>query len=193
MMATTETLTANQAARRERVLEAAMDLAGEGGYDAVQMRDVAARAQVALGTIYRYFSSKDHLLAACQLELWRGTSERFVQRPPEGDTAADRVVSFLRRAMRAAEREPRRTAALVLATSSPDPAVRDCQLEVMALIERTLFAAMGDIDPDVKTRVAVALRQIWHAILLEWVNEWSEPPAVGRDLESAARLLLDGR
>ncbi|HZP30489.1 MAG TPA: TetR family transcriptional regulator [Acidimicrobiia bacterium] len=192
-MATTETLTANQAARRERVLEAAMDLAGEGGYDAVQMRDVAARAQVALGTIYRYFSSKDHLLAACQLELWRGTSERFVQRPPEGDTAADRVVSFLRRAMRAAEREPRRTAALVLATSSPDPAVRDCQLEVMALIERTLFAAMGDIDPDVKTRVAVALRQIWHAILLEWVNEWSEPPAVGRDLESAARLLLDGR
>ena len=71
MTVSAETLTPNQAARRDRVLEAAMDLAGEGGYDAVQMRDVAARAQVALGTIYRYFSSKDHLLAACQLELWR--------------------------------------------------------------------------------------------------------------------------
>jgi TetR/AcrR family transcriptional regulator, cholesterol catabolism regulator len=189
----TETLTPNQAARRERVIEAAMELAGEGGYDAVQMRDVAARAQVALGTIYRYFSSKDHLLAACQLELWRDTAERFVQRPPDGDTASDRVVTFLRRAMRAAEREPRRTAALVLATSAPDPAVRECQLEVMALIEGTLCVAMGDIDPDVQLRVAIALRQLWHSVLLEWVNEWSEPAAVSRDLESAARLLLDGR
>ena len=59
-----EQLTANQAARRTRVLEAAIELASEGGYDAVQMRDVATRAQVALGTIYRYFSSKDELLAA---------------------------------------------------------------------------------------------------------------------------------
>src|SRR5262249_57103235 len=64
-------LTPNQAARRARVLDAALALATEGGYDAVQMRDVASRAQVALGTIYRYFSSKDHLLAACQLETWR--------------------------------------------------------------------------------------------------------------------------
>jgi AcrR family transcriptional regulator len=193
MTASTETLTANQAARRERVLEAAMELAGEGGYDAVQMRDVAARAQVALGTIYRYFSSKDHLLSACQLELWRDTAARFAERPLEGDTPSDRVVLFLRRAMRAAEREPRRTAALVLATSSPDPAVRECQLEVMELIEGTLCAAMGDVDPDVKTRAAVTLRQLWHSVLLEWVNEWSDPATVSRDLESAARLVLDGR
>ena len=74
----TETLTANQAARRGRVLDAALELAAEGGYDAVQMRDVAARAQVALGTIYRYFASKDHLLAACQVELWRAQSDRLV-------------------------------------------------------------------------------------------------------------------
>ena len=193
MISASETLTPNQAARRERVIEAAMDLAGEGGYDAVQMRDVAARAQVALGTIYRYFSSKDHLLAACQLELWRETSERFVLRPPEGDTPSDRVVAFLRRAMRAAEREPSRTSALVLAMASPDPAVRECQLQVMDLIEQTLFAAMGDIDPELKAPIAVVLRQVWHASLIEWVNDWSEASSVGRDLESAARLLLDGR
>ena len=68
MSATTETLTRSQAARRNRVIDAAFQLAGEGGYDAVQMRDVASTASVALGTIYRYFSSKDHLLAACQVE-----------------------------------------------------------------------------------------------------------------------------
>ena len=36
-------------ARRERMVTAAVELATAGGYDAVQMRDVAARAQVALG------------------------------------------------------------------------------------------------------------------------------------------------
>src|SRR6202011_4193883 len=102
-----ETLTPNQAARRERVLDAAMNLAAEGGYDAVQMRDVATRAQVALGTIYRYFTSKDHLLAACQLELWRAMAGRFERRPPAGGTPADRVVELLHPAMRAAELGPR--------------------------------------------------------------------------------------
>src|SRR5579871_5732919 len=55
-------LARSQAARRRRVLDATLRLAGEGGLDAVQMRDVAAAAGVALGTVYRYFSSKERLL-----------------------------------------------------------------------------------------------------------------------------------
>src|SRR3954462_15298307 len=55
---------ASQAARRERILDAAMDLAADGGWDAVQMREVAERAEVALGTLYRYFPSKVHLLVS---------------------------------------------------------------------------------------------------------------------------------
>ena len=51
---------ASQAARRERILDAAMDLAADGGWDSVQMREVAERAEVALGTLYRYFPSKVH-------------------------------------------------------------------------------------------------------------------------------------
>ena len=58
------TLTRAQQARRQRVVDAAMSLGLDGGYEAVQMRDVAARADVAMGTVYRYFTSKDHLLAA---------------------------------------------------------------------------------------------------------------------------------
>jgi AcrR family transcriptional regulator len=185
-----ETLTPNQAARRERVLVAALELAAEGGYDAVQMRDVAGRAQVALGTIYRYFSSKDHLLAAAQVELWRDQADRLAQRPPEGDTAADRVTALLERAMRGAEHEPKRTAALVTATSSPDPAVRDCQIEVMAIMDRVLEEAMTDVDPRLRAQVAVTLRQVWFAWLLGWVNGWNDAPTVNRQLVATARLLL---
>ena len=62
--AAVRSIPASQLARRERILDAAMELATEGGYDAVQMREVGTEAGVALGTIYRYFSSKDDLLAA---------------------------------------------------------------------------------------------------------------------------------
>lgn len=118
-----EALTRNQLARRDRVIKAAMALAAEGGYDAVQMRDVAAQANVALGTIYRYFSSKDHLLAATLVEFSRAVQVRMERRPPRGVSPADRVVDAVRRAMAAIERQPRLGKAMVSAISSPDPAV----------------------------------------------------------------------
>ena len=190
-----DTLTPNQVARRSRVIDAALELAAEGGYDAVQMRDVAGRAQVALGTIYRYFSSKDHLLAACQVQLWQAQAESLQLRPPAGANAVDRVVSLLTRAMRGAETEPTRTAALVTASTSPDPAVRECQAEMMAIMDDVLLAAMTDagkdhVDPVRSEEIAVTLRQIWFAWLLGWVNGWNDAATVSRQLETATRLLL---
>jgi AcrR family transcriptional regulator len=186
-----ETLTPNQAARRTRVLDAAMDLAALGGYDAVQMRDVAARAQVALGTIYRYFSSKDHLLAACQVELWRAMAEHFAAHPSSASEPADRVVHVMARAMRGAEREPKRTAALITASSSPDPAVRDCQAEIMATMDRVLEDAIGEVEPVRRAQIALTLRQVWFAWLLGWVNGWNDAATVNRELDATARLLLE--
>ena len=188
-----ETLTPNQAARRERVVDAALSLAAEGGYDAVQMRDVATRAQVALGTIYRYFSSKDHLLAACQVELWREMADRFERRPPAGATAVERVTDVLHRAMRAVETEPRRTAALITASASPDPAVRECQTEIMATMDAVLVAAMGDLDPELMARIARTLRTVWFGWLAGWVNGWEDTATVAAEIESATDLLLEGR
>src|ERR1035438_6487256 len=55
---------AAQRDRRKRILDATLALASKGGYEAVQMRTVAERANVALGTLYRYFPSKTHLLVS---------------------------------------------------------------------------------------------------------------------------------
>jgi AcrR family transcriptional regulator len=167
-----------------------MELAAEGGYDAVQMRDVAARAQVALGTIYRYFSSKDHLLAACQVELWQAMAEHFGRHPSTAADRANRVVHVLERAMRGAEREPKRTAALVTASASPDPAVRECQAEIMATMDRVIEDAIGEMDPVHRTQVALTLRQVWFAWLLGWVNGWNDAATVNRELAATTRLLL---
>jgi AcrR family transcriptional regulator len=183
-------LTRNQAVRRERVIKAAMELAAEGGYDAVQMRDVAARAHVALGTIYRYFASKDHLLAATLVEFSHDISARLVRQPPRGSAAADRTVDVVRRAMKAIERQPQLGKAMVTAISSPDPAVAGCQAEMSTIMFQLLSVPMGDVDPDRQLRIVTVLSHVWFSALLGWVNEWTNVGSVGDELESAIRLLL---
>jgi AcrR family transcriptional regulator len=187
-----EQLTRSQAARRARVIQAAIELASEGGYDSVQMRDVAAHGQVALGTIYRYFTSKDHLLAAAQVEWVTELERRVSVRPPRGYTTADRMVDILRRATRTMEREPELTAAMVTAMSSPDPAVAECQREmglVMGHIQAQAFPS--DFDPDLQQRIIQAIEFIWFSSLLAWVNGWVGIGDAGERLADAAHLLLD--
>lgn len=186
------TYTAAQAARRERVLRAALDLGSRGGYDAVQMRDVAATAGVALGTIYRYFSSKDHLLAAAMVEWVHDLERRVGQRPPKGDTVADRVVDVLRRATRSMEREPKLSEAVVTALLSPDRGAAGCQEDVSASMVRILAHALGDdIDPEFGAQVTRTLGHVWFAALIGWVNGWSGMDKVGDEVDLATHLVLD--
>src|SRR5947207_10816367 len=112
------TLTERQAARRDWIVKAAMDLAAEGGYDAVQMREVSAQANVALGTLYRYFSSKDQLIVAVMGHWARELQRQIAARPPAGGSLADRVTDVLRRAARAMQQAPELTSSLVTALSS---------------------------------------------------------------------------
>jgi TetR/AcrR family transcriptional regulator, cholesterol catabolism regulator len=183
-------LTRSQAARRTRVLDAALQLASGGGYDAVQMRDVATTAHVALGTIYRYFRSKDELLAVALLE-WARVIEREVSaEAPDGATVADRVVDVLRRACRAMERDPNLTAALVTAISSPDPAVSIWQGELTVILLQLLAAALEGVSVQERDGIARVLSWVWFGALLGWVNGWSNAGTVGDELETAARLLL---
>ncbi len=51
------------AARRSAILAAARDAAAEAGMSAVQIAPVAVRANVAAGTVYRYFPSKADLIS----------------------------------------------------------------------------------------------------------------------------------
>jgi TetR/AcrR family transcriptional regulator, cholesterol catabolism regulator len=190
-MSVTEHLTRGQTARRQRVIEAARDLASTGGYEAVQMRDVATTARVALGTIYRYFSSKDHLLAATLVEWNRDLQRRLSQRPARGATPADRVVDVLQRSTRALERNRSLTAALISAVSASDPAIKECQREVNEIMVDILSQAMGDdVDEELKRGVCRVLTHVQFSALLGWVNGWGTGVDVAAELEQATRLLL---
>lgn len=186
------TLTKSQAARRERVIRAALDLGASGGYDAVQMRDVATSAGVALGTIYRYFSSKDHLLAAAMVEWTHDLERRVGQKPPKGDTITERVTDVLSRATRAMEKEPKLSESVVTALLSPDRGAAACQEDVSASMTRIMSTALGDeFDPEFKTQATRTLGHVWFSALIGWVNGWSGMDKVSDELVIATHLILD--
>src|ERR671915_1376001 len=95
---------ARKAATREQIVSAALDQVAEGGYASAGVQSVAARAGVAVGTVYRHFPSKGELFA----EVFRRASQRELDvvvdvSRPDGRTASERVAAavetFCRRAM----------------------------------------------------------------------------------------------
>ena len=75
------TLTPAQQDRRDRIVDAGLALLAERDYERIQVRDVAEEANVALGTLYHYFSSKEHLFAEV-LVRWAGTLRTNISRHP---------------------------------------------------------------------------------------------------------------
>ena len=60
---------------RAAILDAALDLFQERGYEATTMRAIAERAGASLGSSYHYFPSKEHLV----LEFYRHTHELHLE------------------------------------------------------------------------------------------------------------------
>src|ERR1700712_4549688 len=138
----TGTRAAETAARKVRLLAAATAPAAGGGYDAVRMRDVAARAEVALGTLYRHYASKDQLLLAGMAAQASALRERLDQRPPRGNAPAERVADVLRRATRALERQPRVTHSMVTAMSVSDDSAAPVKQEINDTLRAIIIAAV---------------------------------------------------
>ena len=117
-------MTSRQLIRRAKIIEAVIDLIAEVGAEAVQMRDVAQRSGVALATVYRYFSSKDHLLAAALEDWQKRLTRRIVASRGRTDRDQDPlpgVLDYLRRALRAFHRNPEMTALMFQTATSADP------------------------------------------------------------------------
>jgi len=182
---------AAQRDRRRRVLEATLQLASKGGYEAVQMRTVAERAEVALGTLYRYFPSKIHLLvSALALEL-ENIQEKLERKPIPGDTAHERMQFVLSRVTRSMQREPLLAEAMTRAFMFADPSASAEVNAVARLMEDMFTRAMHDGEPTADDRaIARVIGDVWLSNLVAWVTRRASANDVANHLELASRLLL---
>ena len=161
-----------QRARRARIIQATLALASRGGYEAVQMREVAERSEVALGTLYRYFPSKIHLLvSAMSFELER-MRNRMQRKAIPGDTRLERVAYVLERTTRSLQRDPNLTEALVRAMMVADASVAAEVTAVRDQMTDLIMQAMRDDSDAHEDDAAYAnvLQDVWFARQIAWLG-----------------------
>ena len=202
-MSSTNSLTAEelgspaQRERRQRILDAAVALSSKGGFEQMQMRAVAERADVALGTLYRYFPSKIHLLVSVLGQQFEEAYLSLVRKPIPGETAADRVMFVLGRTTRSLQREPNLTEALTRAFMFADASVAGEIHVVEVHVTRMLMAAMRNsrdaatLQPtEEELAITKVVGDVWLASLVQWVTGRASAHDVGVSLDVAVRLLL---
>lgn len=169
---------ATQRARRRRIVIAALELLEEREYDRIQMRDVADRAAVALGTLYRYFPSKEQLFANVLLE-WSTTFEHAVRRRRgTAATPSTRLVAVLRSAARAFERHPNFFRLIVVLEGAAVPEVTEPFHDYAAGFQRVLADALEGVHPD----DAAVIASLSAALLSAELRRWSHGRATMRDV-----------
>ncbi len=182
---------AAQRDRHRRILDATLALASKGGYEAVQMRAVAERADVALGTLYRYFPSKIHLLVSALAREFERNQERLDRTPIPGETPYDRVLYVLARTTRSMQRDPMLTEAMTRAFMFADPGAAAEVNTVARLMERMFTGAMHEGEPSADdVAIARVIGDVWLSNLVAWVTRRASADDVTNHLELAARLLL---
>jgi len=179
--------------RAANALSAALDLASRGGYEAVQMRDVAARAGVALGTLYRYFASKDLLLAHTWADWSHEIEAHMGHYPLRGESSAARIMDFIRRATQSLEREPKLASALLKSLLVTDPEAEEPRAEMIAVMARVVDHELRAMVPEDRAGIREILGQVWYANLSLWVNDRMPTAQVYENMTTACRLLLAHR
>src|SRR3954465_8644738 len=185
---------AAQRDRRKRILDATLALASKGGYDAVQMRAVAERADVALGTLYRYFPSKIHLLVSALARELEKVRERTDRLPLPGQTPYDRLMFILDRITKAMQRDPQLTEAMTRAFMFADASAAAEVDTVGRLMDRMIARALTDDEPpEEQLAISRVISDVWLANLVAWVTRRASATDVADRLELTIALLLGER
>lgn len=181
--------------RSRRILEIAVELAEEGGFDAVRQRDVAAKAGVALGTLYKRFPSKEGiLLAALELETEK-LVRRITQQPIQGDTPLERVNGLFKTVTRGLCRKPNLAKALIKALTSGEPELTEKVAGYHTKMKDVIARAIAgeDTEPsEIQVELAYTLQQIWFAAVVGWMGGLHNQNTIVDRVSTAAGWMMRG-
>jgi AcrR family transcriptional regulator len=186
--------TPNRRPPRRRILAAALELAAQGGYDALQVRAIAERAEVSSRTIYENFPSLDSLLIWAVAEQAEGLYRRLAESPPKGRTAAARVNQLIRELTQAMTANPALTLALLRALLSGKPDVAQHVNGFQTVLQTLLANAIAPTRSNRRDReVAEILQSIWFTAMIGWAIGTDTDDHIGEIMQRSTRLLLPTR
>jgi TetR/AcrR family transcriptional regulator, cholesterol catabolism regulator len=191
-----EAMTSRQLVRRAQLIEAVIDLVREVGPGVIQMRDVAERSGIALGTVYRYFSSKEHLLAVALCD-WQERLTRRVLLPRAGEESeadedlTERVLSYVRKEIRGFARNPRIAELMVQVHVSSDPFAREALARMSAMEDQVFEKLLEGVPRERAATIKYALGAVLMNSLVYWVTGGTTVTEMTHQIESVTRLVLE--
>lgn len=183
--------------RSDRIIRVAMELAERDGFDAVRLRDLAAKADVALGTVYRRFSCKEDILAAALAQQVQLLKQGVESHPFEGDTPQERLTVFFTNVTGLLSDQPKLTSAMLrtVASGVPELAERvlryqDTMAEIIVIVMRGEGAQGAPSDDEIF--LSKMLQNIWFAAMVGWTGGLFGPEEVTRQVVQAMGVLIKG-
>ena len=187
--------------RAKRIVDTAIALAERDGYSAVRLRDVAATAEVALGTVYKRFSSKEEILLTALEQEFDKMWQRLSKQPAAGTTPQARVQEVFGAVTKGLLRRPNLARALVRSVSSGDPKLTERVASFHAGTTALIVAALrgeaaSDHEPQATSasererNMASVLQQVWFAALVGWAGGVHDAPYVLDYVRIAADLVI---
>ena len=176
---------------RQRLVRAALELFTTQGYHVTTTVQIAKKAGVAEGTIYKHFQSKQHLLN----ELYRGAARWAARAAEEADAlpgpVRDRLQSLAQRLVAGATQDPAVMQIYFIDRhrTDLDEKSRDAGREFQTALERLL--ARGKSDGVVRPGAAEVWAGVWLAVIRQAVErvltrEWGESsPGVRQSIDAA--------
>jgi AcrR family transcriptional regulator len=165
---------------RRKIYEAAMELFREKGFEPTTMRDIAAKAGVALGGAYYYFSSKDAIVLEFYREMQESSNQPVINALAGQKKLKERLRCVLDQ--RLALLEPNRKFCAALFRHAPDSAdplspfsdesrvIRDGAIEHMRI---AIEGSDAKVPPDLKPRLPYLLWLYQMALIMFWLYDRS--------------------
>ena len=183
-------LSRTQTVRRQRIIDVALSMLDTCSADQLQMRDISQAADLALATVYRYFPSKELLLARV-FEQWCEGYWTRLARAADGRANIDRLADLTSRSVEAYLSHPNMLMMISELQLSKDPVVAAVMEDIRARAERFFLAALEGLDPIDASGIVDVVFVVMGAKLTAWARGAIAMGEVHRAVQTTIRLLLE--
>lgn len=184
--------------RIHRILDAAVALADEGGFEGIRARELCERANVSMGTLYRCFESKEEILLHAFSDDFEVLERHIETRPVVGPSSVERVGICFRLATKSFAARPHYARAVIGAMSSGQGKAVTRAANITTRIMRLIHCAWTGEKYTVLTTeelattaihpIARMLGHVWFAMLVGWKGALYTPEQVAAEMHATAAL-----
>jgi AcrR family transcriptional regulator len=184
---------------RRKIYDAALEIFREKGFEPTTMRDIAAKAGVALGGAYYYFSAKDAIVLAFYRQMQESSQEAILEALAGRKKLRDRIRCVLEKRLELLE--PNRKFCAALLRHAPDgadplsPFSEESRPIREHAIEHMRIAVEGGdvrVPADLKPRLPYLLWLYQMALIMFWLYDRSPGQERTRQLmEKSLGLLVN--